>query len=273
MNIRSDINNNNLHLNKIQNQIKDVEINRKAQQINYDKPVNEFAVAKCMDKSNFEKLRGQNVDSKRSTHSNTMRAGRGREIAEVMLRRVADENTFGKTDTKGPYQKTTPDYFRILEKPQNQVDPTSGKGFDGTMMIVSRNQGWITVTPKNKNRKKPVEKYGVSGDAAQTSKLTPNWMQCKHPKNKTDTMKAVIPVTSNLRAEQKRTYLVDRQAPPKSIWSIGDVRHNVHTAEQAQEFNNQAQSSNIVRLMDWKENPAQQRFDKKVTGKIGSYHG
>lgn len=281
MNIRSDVGNNNLHMNKIQNRVKDVEVNRKAQQVNYDKPTMEFEVAKCVDKSNFQKLREQNLDSKRSTHSNVMRPSRGKEIAEVMLRKVADENsyynnkkhTFMTGQNNGPYHKTTPDYFRILEKPQNQVDPTHSKGFDGTMTIVSRNQGWITVTPKNKNRKKPVEKFGVSGDAAKTSKLTPNWMQCQYPKNKNDQMKAVIPVTSNLRAEQKRTYLVDKEQPKKSIWSIGDVRHNVHTAEQAQEFNNQAQSSNIVRLMDWKENPTAQRFDKKVTGKIGSYHG
>ena len=153
------------------------------------------------------------------------------------------------------------------------MDPCSSKGFDGTMTIISRNQGWITVTPKHKNRKKPVEKYGVSGDAAKTSKLTPNWMQCQFPKNKSDFMQSVVPSTTNLRAEQKRTFLVDKTQPEKSIWSIGAVRHNVHTSEQAQEFNSQANSNNITRMMEWKENSSTQRFDKPVTGKIGSYHG
>lgn len=210
-----------------------------------------------------------------------MRPSRGKEIAEVMLRQVTDENSYYKNkkhtfmtgQNQGHYHKTTPEYLRILDRPQNQVDPTNTKGFDGTMTIVSRNQGWITVTPKHKNRKKPVEKFGVSGDAAKTSALTPNWMQCQYPKNATDIMKSTVPSTTNLRAEQNRTYLIEKQQPAKSIWSLGDFRHNVHSSEQAQEFNNQAQSNNVVRLMEWKENSSKQGFDKKVCGKIGSYHG
>ena len=54
-----------------------------------------------------------------------------------------------------------------------------------TLFIVSRNQGWITVD-KNMNRKKPVEKYNLSGDKTKTSYLTPSWMQTGFPKNTTD---------------------------------------------------------------------------------------
>lgn len=279
MNIHQDVSNNNLHLNKIKNMVKDVETNRVAQQTNYDKPKREYEQAACVDKNNFEMLRNQQPDSKRSNAS--MRPSRGKEIAEVMLRQATDENTYYKNKkhtfmsgtNEKVYQKTVPDYMRVLERPGNNVDPCTSKGFDGTMTIISRNQGWITVTPKNKNRKKPVEKFGVAGDAAKTSKLTPNWMQCQYPKNTSDFMQSVVPSTTNLRAEQKRTYLVDKQQPDRSIWSIGDVRHNVPTGQQAQEFNSQAQSSNVVRMMEWRENPAKQRFDKNVTGKIGSYHG
>lgn len=278
--VDSDVSNNNLHLNKIHNRVNEVNKNKITQQVNYDKPTVSYQMAQQVDKNEFLAKRSQAVpDSQRSTHS--MRPSRGKEIAEVMLRKVADENSYYKNkkhtfytgSNKELYQKTTPDYLRILERPENQVDPTTSKGFDGTMTIVSRNQGWITVTPKNKNRKKPVEKYGVSGDATISSKLTPNWMQCQYPKNKDDFMKRAVPNTTNLRAEANRTYLVDKDQPAKSIWSIGDVRHNVPTAEQAQEFNNQAQSNNITRMMEWKENTNKQHFDKKVTGKIGSYHG
>ena len=280
MKIDSHAADNNLTRNKVNNMKKDIETNRKIQQNNFGAPSNEFNVAKCMDKTNFEKQRNKQLNSKRSTHGQ-MRPSRGKEIAEVMLRRVGDENdyynnkkhTFMTGSTQGNYQKTTPEYFRILDKPQNKVDPCSSKGFDGTMTIISKNQGWITVTPKNKNRKKPVEKFGVSGDAAKTSKLTPNWMQCQYPKNTTDNMRSVVPNTMNLKKEQNRTYLVDKEQPKKSIWSIGAVRHNVHTNEDAQTFNNQAQSNNIVRMMEWKENSSKQGFDKKVAGKIGSYHG
>ena len=44
--VDQDVSNNNLHLNKIHNRVKDVENNRKAQQTNYDKPVQDHYVAK-----------------------------------------------------------------------------------------------------------------------------------------------------------------------------------------------------------------------------------
>ena len=254
--VETDVSNNNLHLNKIHNRVIDVSKNKKSQQINYDKPTVSYYQAKQVDKNAFNTKKSEVPESQRSNA--ILRPSRGKEIAEVMLRQVTDENqyylnkkhTFYSGVNKEKYHKTTPDYLRILERPQNQVDPCSSKGFDGTMTIVSRNQGWITVTPKNKNRKKPVEKFGVAGDAAKTSKLTPNWMQCQYPKNKTDFMQSAVPNTTNLRAEKNRTYLVDKQQPQKSIFSIGDVRHNVETSEQAQEFNNQAQSNNVVRMME-----------------------
>lgn len=269
-----------MHLNKIHNRIKDVNSNKESQQINYDKPTISYYRAKEVDKNNFESRKTKVPDSQRSTNG-LMRPSRGKEIAEVMLRKVADENdyyknkkhTFMSGTEKELYQKTTPDYLRILERPGNQADPSQSKGFDGTMTIISRNQGWITVTPKNKNRNKPVEKVGVSDDATKSSKLTPNWMQCQYPKNTSDQMQRVVPSTTNLRAEKNRTFLVDKKQPDKSVFSIGDVRHNVPTADQAMQFNAQATSSNIVRMMEWKEDTSKQHFDKRITGKIGSYHG
>lgn len=50
MNIHQDLSNNNLHLNKIINQVKDVETNRVTQQTNYDKPKKEYEQAQCVDK-------------------------------------------------------------------------------------------------------------------------------------------------------------------------------------------------------------------------------
>lgn len=52
------------------------------------------------------------------------------------------------------------------------------------MTILSRNAGWITVTPERKDRKKPIEKFGMGGDASKTSKLTPAWMQTQFGKPK-----------------------------------------------------------------------------------------
>ena len=113
-NLYRDVANNNLHMNKINNMVKDVEKNRECKQDNFDKPTRGYKQAQQTDKNNFERLRSQKLDSQRST--GTMRPSRGKEIAEVMLRHVADENnyynnkkhTFMSGSNKGPYEKTMP---------------------------------------------------------------------------------------------------------------------------------------------------------------------
>lgn len=57
----------------------------------------------------------------------------------------------------------------------------------------------------------------------------------------------------------------------KSIYSIGDYRHNVMTSEEAAKYqlNIPHQTKNI---WEWKESTDQQRYSKQVTGKIGSSH-
>lgn len=218
------------------------------------------------------------INSKRST--NSFRSSATKEIAEAMLKRTTNENDYYKdkkhTFMRGKseaYSKTTPDCFRILENKNNQNKVENAKNFDGTMTIISRNQGWITVTPKHKNRQKPVEKFGVSGDAAKCNVLSPQWMQSQHPKNKTDQMQRQVPSTTNLRNESFRTFLMDREQPGKSVFSYGDMRHNVHSEEDVKKFNNQAFSQGVKRMTEWPENSSKQHYDKNVTGKIGSYHG
>ena len=78
--------------------------------------------------------------------------------------------------------------------------------------LVSKNQGWITISPTNPSRKHPLEKGGVSQDATATSILTPSWMQIKFPKNKTDPMKARVE-KFGLRQENNRTFLCDKEQP------------------------------------------------------------
>ncbi len=81
----------------------------------------------------------------------------------------------------------------MTKKPENQKTVKDAPGFDGTMTILSRNAGWITVTPERKDRKKPIEKFGMGGDASKTSKLTPAWMQTNYGKPKHNNMKAGLP--------------------------------------------------------------------------------
>ena len=63
-----------------------------------------------------------------------------------------------------------------MEKQENKKDFTDAKGFDGMVSVISKNQGWITVTPKRQNRKYPIEMQGVGNDNTKTSQLTPGWM-------------------------------------------------------------------------------------------------
>lgn len=60
--------------------------------------------------------------------------------------------------------------------------------------IVSKIQGWITVTPRSMNRKNPVERSAsLAGDTTKTSILTPSWMKINYDKApESDTMKATI---------------------------------------------------------------------------------
>lgn len=89
--------------------------------------------------------------------------------------------------------KDAPEWFKVTEKPEHQKTVKDAPGYDGTMTILSRNAGWITVTPKRQDRKKPIEKFGMGGDASKTSKLTPAWMQTVFEKPKYNSMKAGLP--------------------------------------------------------------------------------
>ena len=57
--------------------------------------------------------------------------------------------------------KAAPPWFGVLDKPSNKVLPETSKSFDGTLSYLSKIQGWITVTPRRKNRCKPLEKLHI----------------------------------------------------------------------------------------------------------------
>ena len=77
------------------------------------------------------------------------------------------------------------------------------------MQIISKTQGWMTVTPKNKNRKKPIEKK-PKGDVAQVNELSPVWMQVEHQKPGPDPLKPNA-VLHGVRQESNRTFLVEKK--------------------------------------------------------------
>jgi hypothetical protein len=61
-----------------------------------------------------------------------------------------------------------PTYRNVVHK-QISGEPTD------MLQIISKNQGWITVSSKTLDRKKPIEKERL-GDASKVNVLSPIWM-------------------------------------------------------------------------------------------------
>jgi hypothetical protein len=182
-----------------------------------------------------------------------------------------------KSPSKGvfDYSEEGPDWFKIQEsKLVKDHKIENSKGYDGTITVLSRISGWITVTPESQNRQNrlarhgPIDKAKKGNNYQNVSDLAPAWMQTDVPRNKSSALKKVVPDVS-LRKEHKRIFLFEKDQPEKSIYSYGDFRHNVNTAEEAQKY-----SANVakvpVRFLEWKEDIVKQRFDKPVSSKIGS---
>ena len=157
-------------------------------------------------------------------------------------------------------------------------DVTKAAGYDGTLTLLSRINGWITVTPKARDRSKRVGRFGPFDqskrkyDLHNVSDLTPAWMQTqgKRPEGETFTkargfssLREVLP-----RQGEKRLFLVDAAPPERSQFSIGDFRHNVRTSEEAEQYMCAA-APRPKAFLSWTE-PQHQRFDKPVTCKVGA---
>lgn len=72
-----------------------------------------------------------------------------------------------------------PQWFKFAnEKSTQALNELLIKNED-TISIFSKHQQWITLTPRSKNRRKPLEKVKVI-KMDETSKIMPKWMQNKH---------------------------------------------------------------------------------------------
>ena len=74
----------------------------------------------------------------------------------------------------------------------------------------------------------------------------------------------------NMRIEKNRIILTDKEELPKSIFNAGSVRHNFIQNPETVYATARNIVRNPIRLIEWKEQPERQRFDKgKITSKIG----
>ena len=141
---------------------------------------------------------------------------------------------------------------------------------EDTIHILSKHQNWITVTPKHKDRTKPLEKMKAINLEA-TSKIMPKWMEIK-PKqeNRVENLKSVNYYPIRQKAKGLMV-LVDKELnpskikreieynPTRSIFSYGDFRNNVLTKEQV-DFYNSKVSQVPKKFFDWDDG---KKFDPK----------
>ena len=170
---------------------------------------------------------------------------------------------------------STPDWFKISETPSVKNHSIENSiGFDGAVTVLSRISGWMTVSPSSRNRAKrlarhfPFDKTKKGPEMQNNSDLAPIWMQSKYPRNQPEQFKVSLPHPCQ-RKERKRLILVEKEQEKKSVFSFGDFRHNVMTKEEVKEFEKglKLEASNLIK---WNEDLIKQRYDKKLSGKIGS---
>lgn len=175
------------------------------------------------------------------------------------------------------YSVRAEDTFKVSEKsPEWFKGPGKAETArdEGTITVFSRLSGWIYVSAESRNRKHRLGKSSpfVTDDKfslQNVSGLAPAWMQRENTGVATHTKFKNFKPPSTLRQEGKRMILVDEEQPGKSIFSIGDFRHDIRTMEEVNLYNQMALNQ-PKEYFAWKEDPKKQSYDKPVTEKIGS---
>jgi hypothetical protein len=172
---------------------------------------------------------------------------------------VKAEDTFKVTDQ-------TPDWFKLPKSSESTSK-------DQTLTVFSRLSGWIYVSAQSRNRKHRLGrtgpfKEGEKANFQNVSSLAPNWMQIESNSVPPNHMKNMKPPPF-LRQEQKRMILVEENQPEKSLFSLGDFRHDVRTLDEVNTFN-RAALPRPKNFFEWKEDVSRQKYDKPLTEKVGA---
>ena len=106
-----------------------------------------------------------------------------------------------------------------------------------TITLLSKTKNWITVTPKHKNRRNPLEYVKVKN--CEGSKILPKWMQNAYSKPLTNDLFTHKSYTS-IRTGKTTLQLVDKDnnsnKDNKSIFAIGDFRHNASFKDECKRY-------------------------------------
>lgn len=132
---------------------------------------------------------------------------------------------------------------------------------EDTLNIISRHQGWITVNSKTKDRKRPLEKMKAANMEV-TSKIMPKWMEIKHKNTKREEILKSTQYSPIKQKCKRQMAFVDRNINPKkcklpleynpnrTVFSLGDFRHNVISKEQRL-YNDSKVNQKPLRFFDW----------------------
>ena len=110
-----------------------------------------------------------------------------------------------------------------------------------TLSVFSRYQNWITVTPKNRDRRHALEKKKTT-NMEETSSIMPKWMESQYKGKLPENMKRVEYYPIKQKAKGMMIW-VDKDIneksntnPEKSIFSFMDFRNNVVTKKEAEYY-------------------------------------
>ena len=174
-----------------------------------------------------------------------------------------------KNKTCHKISKEAPEWFNILPDWKiEQFNNYLAKNED-TINIISKHQSWITVSPRTKDRKRPLEKMKAENMEV-TSKIMPKWMEIIHKNEKNvENLKSVeyYPIRQKCK---KLMVFVDKELnfpkdklteynPNKSVFSYLDFRNNVVTKKE-HEFYDKKVNRMPKRLLEWDDGTV---FDPK----------
>lgn len=178
-----------------------------------------------------------------------------------VIRKLIINITIFREQGKTKISKDAPDWFNVCpDWKVKQFDDYLVKNED-TISVFSRYQNWITVTPKHKDRRHPLEKAKAT-KKEQTSRIMPKWMEIRNsqstrlPENlksveyypeKQKAKKMMVWVDKDLNEKKKSKPVIDES---RSIFAIGDFRHNLLTKEQARFYDTKV-SQKPKKFFDW----------------------
>ena len=130
-----------------------------------------------------------------------------------------------------------------------------------TVNIITKHQNWIMTSPRNYDRKYPIDKKKVI-NMKEMSVIVPKWMESKNKnfKKKEENLKIVEYCPLKQKCKKLMIFVDKDINPPKnkvinydknrSIFSFGDFRNNVYFKKE-QEFYDSKVSHEPKKFFDW----------------------